>query len=66
MSRPLRPLVPVAAVALLCTALLAAWIRAQPLAISPTAHVVLGLGVGVVVAIVLALVRRVERDAGGD
>ena len=66
MSRTLRPLVPPVAAALLCTVLLAALIRAWPLALPPTAQVVLGVGLLVVVAVALALVRRVERDGVGQ
>jgi hypothetical protein len=64
-SSALRPLVPVVAVALLCTVLLAAWIRLRPLPIPPTVQVLLSVGVVVAVAAVLALVRRAERDARG-
>jgi hypothetical protein len=62
MSHTLRPLVPVVAVALLCTALLHGWIRAQPLAMPRAAQAVLGAALVAVVAIVLALVQHVERD----
>ena len=66
MSPTLRPLVPVVVVALLCTALLAAWIRARPLPVPPAAQVVLSVGVVVAVAAVLALVRFVEADGAGS
>ena len=62
----LRPLAPVVAAALLATILLAAWIRAQPVAMHQGLQVVLSVGVVVVVAIVLALVRRVDRDTAGS
>lgn len=65
MAPTLRPLVPVVAGALLCTALLALWIRAQPLPMPTAAQVVLSVGLVVVMAVALTLVRRVERDAEG-
>ena len=68
MSAPfpvLRPLVPAVAVALLCTALLAAWIRLRPLPMPPTVQVLLSVGVVMAVAAVLALVHRAEGDASG-
>ena len=61
-SPVLRPLVPVVAVALLGTALLAAWIRVGPLPMPPIIQVALSVGVVLVVAVVLALVRRRERE----
>jgi hypothetical protein len=51
--------------ALLCTALLAVWIRAQPLPMPPAAHVILAAGAAVATGIALALVRQVERDVEG-
>jgi hypothetical protein len=68
MSSPaavLRPLVPVVTAALLCTLLLAAWIRLRPLPMPTSAQVVLSVGVVVMVAVLLALVRYGERDAAG-
>ena len=62
MSRALRPLVSVIAVALTGTALLHVWIRARPLAMPPTMQVALSALLVVVVAIVLALVLQVEGD----
>ena len=61
MTRTVRPLVPVVAAALLCTALLDVWLRARPLAMPTSTQVVLSLGVVVAVAGVLALARRAER-----
>ena len=63
MSRTLRPLVPPVAAALLCTALLALWLRAGPVPMPPTVQVLLSVAVVAVVAVVLALVRRVGRDS---
>ena len=57
-SPALRPLVPVVAVALVCTGLLAAWIRLRPLPMPPTLQVLLSVGVVVAVAALLALARR--------
>ena len=65
MSRTLRPLVPVVVIALLCTALLHAWIRTQPLAMPPTTQVALSALLVVVTATVLTLGHRVERDHRG-
>ena len=57
-SPMLRPLVPVVAVALVCAALLAAWIRLRPLPMPPAFQVLLSVGVVVAVAALLALARR--------
>ncbi len=62
MSRTLRPLVPPVAAALLCTALLALWLRARPVPMTPTVQVLLSVALVAAVAVVLALVQRVERD----
>jgi hypothetical protein len=62
-SPTLRPLVPVAAAALLCTVLLAAWIRLRPLPMPPAVQVLLSVGVVVAVAAGLALVRHGAGDA---
>jgi hypothetical protein len=61
-SPALRPLVPVVAVALLGTALLAAWIRLRPPPMPPALQVLLSVGVVVAVAAVLALARGGESD----
>ena len=66
MSRTLRPLVPPGATALLCTALLVLWLRARPVPMTPTVQVLLSVGLVVLVAIVLVLVRRIERDGVGQ
>lgn len=62
MTDTLRPLVPPVTAALLSTALLALWIRAQPLSMPTTAQVVLSVALVAVVAVVLALAQRAERD----
>jgi hypothetical protein len=64
MSPTLRPLVPPVAAALLCTALLALWIRLRPLPMPPSVQVALSVGLVVLVAVGLALVRRAELRAG--
>jgi hypothetical protein len=63
-SPTLRPLVPVVAIALLCTALLAVWIRTRPLPMPPSVQVALSVGLVVLVAAVIALVHRAEVRAG--
>lgn len=62
MSSTLRPLVPPVAGALLGTALLALWLRAQPLSMPTTVQVILSVALVALVAVMLALVQRVERD----
>jgi hypothetical protein len=58
----LRPLVPVAAAALLGTGLLVAWIRLRPLPMPPSVQVLLSLGLVVSVGAWLAFVHRGEGD----
>jgi hypothetical protein len=60
----LRPLVPAVLTALLGTALLAACIRAHPLAVPPPLQAGLSVGLVSVVAVVLALASRAETPPG--
>ena len=60
MSQLLRPLLPMAALALLLTAGLDIWIRVEPLAMSATLQVVLSLLLVAAIAMLLVVVRRVE------
>ncbi|MDQ3702904.1 MAG: hypothetical protein M3442_18570 [Chloroflexota bacterium] len=62
MSDTLRPLVMPVSAAFLCTVLLALWLRARPLAMPTIVQVLLSVILVAVVAVVLALVQRVERD----
>jgi hypothetical protein len=63
-SSTLRPLVLPVGAALLCTALLALWIRTSPLPMPQSVQVALSVGLVVLVAVVLAIVRHAEGGVG--
>ena len=62
MHQLLRPLLPAVDVALLLTAVLAVWIRAEPLAMSSAMQVALSVLLVALVAVLLVVVGRVERS----
>ena len=62
MREVLRPLLPAAAGAAVCAAVLVAWIRAEPLDLRRALQVALSLALVAAVAALLLLVLRAERE----